>query len=107
MNKGKLVRASHGACAAPRPPQRLGSCLLTQRRGVRRREEALQSMCLLPVAPRTIAPPFAIAYRRLATSVSDQMGGREGLEGLGEGDGEGDGGMVGPGDLCDPQVKVG
>ena len=50
MNKGKLVRASHGACAALRPPQRLGSCLLTQRRGVRRREEALQSMCLLPVA---------------------------------------------------------
>ena len=73
---------------------------------MRRREEALQSMCLLPVA-RTIAPPFAIAYRRLATSVSDQMGGREGLEGLGEGDGEGDGGMVGPGDLGDPQVKVG
>lgn len=60
------------------------------------------------VAPRTIAPPFAIAYRRLATSVSDQMGGREGLEGLGGGDGEGDGGMVGPaGDLGDPQVKVG
>ena len=51
MNKGKLVRASHGACAALRPPQRLGSCLLTQRRGVRRREEALQSMCLLPPAP--------------------------------------------------------
>ena len=59
------------------------------------------------IVARTIAPPFAIAYRRLATSVSDQMGGREGLEGLGEGDGEGDGGMVGPGDLCDPQVKVG
>ena len=107
MNKGKLVRASHGACAALRPPQRLGSCLLTQRREVRRREEALQSMCLLAVAPRTIAPPFAIAYRRLATSVSDQMGGREGLEGIGGGDGEGDGGMVGPGDLGDPQVKVG
>ena len=101
------MRASHGACAALRPPQRLGSCLLTQRRGVRRREEALQSMCLLAVAPRTIAPPFAIAYRRLATSVSDQMGGREGLEGLGGGDGEGDGGMVGPGDLGDPQVKGG
>ena len=74
---------------------------------MRRREEALQSMCLLPVALRTIAPPFAIAYRRLATSVSDQMGGREGLEGLGGGDGEGDGGMVGPGDLGDPQVKGG
>ena len=76
---------------------------------MRRREEALQSMCLLAVvvAPRTIAPPFAIAYRRLATSVSDQIGGREGLEGLGGGDGEGDGGMVGPGDLSDPQVKVG
>ena len=108
MNKGKLVRASHSAGAALRPPQRLGSCLLTQRREVRRREEALQSMCLLlAVALRTIAPPFAIAYRRLATSVSDQMGGREGLEGLGGGDGEGDGGMVGPGDLGDPQVKVG
>ena len=74
---------------------------------MRRREEALQSMCLLPVAPRTIEPPFAIAYRRLATSVSDQMGGREGLEGLGGGDGGGDGGTVGPGDLGDPQVKVG
>ena len=59
------------------------------------------------VAARTIAPPFAIAYRRLATSVSDQIGGREGLEGLGGGDGEGDGGMVEPGDLGDPQVKVG
>ena len=35
------------------------------------------------------------------------MGGREGFEGLGEGDGEGDGGMFGPGDLGDPQVKVG
>ena len=58
------------------------------------------------IVARTIEPPFAIAYRRLATSVSDQMGGREGLEGRGEGDGEGDGGMVGPGDLGDPQVKV-
>ena len=91
-----------------RPPQRVGSCLLTQRGGVRMRLDALHSMCLLAAFPQhRIAPhPFAIAYRRLANLASDRLGGCEGLEGLWEGDGEGDKELVEAGDLCD-RVKVG